>query len=328
MINIFVTYRCNLSCSYCFARELREEHPADIRDEAFQRLLRWMKGSTLPAAAFIGGEPTLHERLAEMIEATAGAGIAVVLFTNGLFPHDLADRLSRSVSNFVVNYNDPHTYATEHKRLLHANLSRLVELDARITFSKNFSSEHPDYDYLLDGAARYGVRSVRYDISRPSGSAANDYVSMGETRDLTSHIVTFARKCEARGIRTGLDCCLRLCDMPAEDRTYLERISMKFTGICHPSIDIHPDLSASYCLPMRDVRVPDVTRFANSERLMHHFSAAVRPERFQNVPPECHVCPDFKRFCQGGCLALKRHSHVAAFHAPRQVVSGVLHERY
>jgi MoaA/NifB/PqqE/SkfB family radical SAM enzyme len=328
MINIFVTYRCNLSCSYCFARELRDEHPSDIQEASFRRLLRWMQGGGTPAAAFLGGEPTLHERLAEMIDTTAAAGITVVLFTNGLFPPDLAARLNQSVSNFVVNFSDPSTYTTEHKNLLHANLSCLAELGARITFSRNFTSDCPDYDTLLDSAARYGVRSVRYDISRPSSNAANDYVSMEETRRIMAHIAAFARECETRGIRTGLDCCLRLCDLPAGDRDFLERTSMKFRGICHPSIDIHPDLSASYCLPMRDVQVPDVTRFANSERLMHHFAAAVRFVRYENVPSECRVCADFRRFCQGGCMALKRLSPVPAFHAARQAASGAGNERY
>jgi hypothetical protein len=102
-----------------------------------------------PTAAASVGEPTLHRRLSEMIARTVDAGVTVVLFTNGLFPRDLSDRLSRSVSNFVVNFNDRLTYTSEHRTL-----------------------------------------------------------------------------------------------------------------------DIHPDLSASYCLPMRHIPVPDVTRFANSERLM------------------------------------------------------------
>lgn len=308
MINIFVTYRCSLACPTCFARELREEHPGDMGEEAFLRLLQWMKKSDLPAVAFLGGEPTLHPGLPVMIDATAAAGIAAVLFTNGLFRRDLAERMAPAVSNFVVNYNHPRDLTLEQRGLLHANLSELSESGARITFSKNFSSGSLDYDYLLEGAARYGVRAVRYDISRPSGGAANDYVRMEETPGVMARILDFVRECEARGIRTGLDCCLRLCDVSVEDRRYLQRVSMKFTGICHPSIDIHPDLSASYCLPLHDVRVPDVTRFAGSQRLMQHFSALVRPTRFEGSSPACRACPDFKRVCQGGCMALKRRS--------------------
>jgi len=306
MINVFVTYRCNLACSYCFARELHAEYPEDLGEEHFARLLEWMRGALLPAVAFIGGEPTLHPRLADMVRRTAGAGISVVLFTNGLFPEELLDDLSGHVSNFVVNYNEPSLYTEAQRERLHANLSRIAESGARLTFSKNFSARYLEWDYLLEGAERYGVGAIRYDISRPSASGGNDHFTNADTGRVVSHIVRFVKACEARGIRTGLDCSVRLCDLKVEDRRYLERVSMKFSGVCHPSIDVHPDLSASYCLPMRDVCVPDVTAFPSQDALMWHFAEQVRPIRQANVSTDCLDCRDFMRRCQGGCLALRR----------------------
>jgi MoaA/NifB/PqqE/SkfB family radical SAM enzyme len=306
MINIFVTYRCNLACPYCFARELIDEYPQDMDAERFGKLLGWMRQAALPAAAFIGGEPTLHPGLADMIARTADAGVAPVLFTNGLFRPGLADRLAPLVSNFVVNYNDPSLYTPAQRDTLRATLSQLRDLGARITFSKNFSSQCTAFEYLLAGCEEYGVASVRYDISRPSVSATNDHFTDDDTRRMISHIVGFVKACENRGIRTGLDCSVRLCDLKVEDRSYLERVSMKFTGVCHPSIDVHPDLSASYCLPMRDISVPDVTRFSNQDALMWHFAEKVRPVRQANVSKDCFDCRDFMRRCQGGCMALRR----------------------
>ncbi|MGE4192177.1 MAG: radical SAM protein [Pseudodesulfovibrio sp.] len=306
MINIFVTYRCNLACSYCFARELHAEYPHDLSAENFDRLLDWMVGAQLPAAAFIGGEPTLHPALADMVARTAEAGIAPVLFTNGLFPTALANRLIPHVTNFVVNYNEPDMYAEGQAALLDANLSRIAGSGSRLTFSKNFSSRYCGYEYLLEACARYGVQSVRYDISRPSFSSTNDHFTNDDTRRVISHIVRFVKACEGRGVRTGLDCSVRLCDLKVEDRNYLERVSMKFSGVCHPSIDIHPDLSASYCLPMRDVSVPDVTAFPGQDALMWHFADRVRAMRQTNVSTDCLECKDFMRRCQGGCMALRR----------------------
>lgn len=311
MINIFVTYRCNLACSYCFARDLVHEFPDDLSPENFTILLEWMRRAALPAAAFIGGEPTLHPGLPDMVRRTAEAGIAVVLFTNGLFPEGLADELAPYVSNFVVNYNDPSMYSQAQHDRLHANLKRISESGARLTFSKNFSRQYRDYEYLLEGCDRYGIESVRYDISRPSLNAGNDHFTNDGTREIVSHIVDFVKQCESRGIRTGLDCSLRLCDLKVEDRSYLERVSMKFTGVCHPSIDIHPDLSASYCLPMRDIAVEDVTSFPDQEGLMWHFADMVRPIRQTNVSQDCFDCKDFMRRCQGGCMALRRNGNAS-----------------
>ena len=311
MINIFVTYRCNLACSYCFARELHAEYPEDLTEANFDKLLDWMERAQLPAAAFIGGEPTLHPLLAYMIERTAEAGISPVLFTNGLFPTELADRLTPVVSNFVVNCNEPSLYTEKQAELLDANLTRIAASGARLTFSKNFSSQYCEYDYLLEACARYGVQSVRYDISRPSISAGNDHFTNDDTRRIISHIVRFVKACEERGVRTGLDCSVRLCDLRIEDRNYLERVSMKFSGVCHPSIDVHPDLSASYCLPMRDISVPDITAFSNQDAVMWHFAERVRPIRKANVSTDCLECKDFMRRCQGGCMALRRAAGLA-----------------
>jgi hypothetical protein len=308
MINIFVTYRCNLACSYCFARELHASHPQDMAEADFTRLLEWMQHTSLAAAGFIGGEPSLHPALPDMLARTAAADISPVVFTNALFPEELADEFARHAANFVINYNDPELYTpTQHARL-HANLERLQQLGARMTFSKNFSRAHLAYDYFLEGLDRYGVRSVRYDISRPSASAANDHYTLPDTREVMSHVVSFVRACESRGVRTGLDCSVKLCDLADEDRRYLERVSMKFTGVCHPSLDVHPDLSASYCLPMHEVSVPDATAFPSRNALMQHFAQAVRSFRLTGVSPDCFDCRDFMLRCQGGCMALKRDS--------------------
>lgn len=305
MINIFVTYRCNLSCRYCFARELGSDFPEDMQPETFDRLLAWMAAGNVASAGFIGGEPTLHPRLAEMIESAARAGIAPVLFTNGLFEPTLADRLAGSVANFVVNYNDPRQYTGRQRVQLHLTLSRLSRAGARLTFSKNFAPQAMDYDYFLEGAARYGAKAVRYDISRPSGSRTNDFFDMDEYTGLWDHILAFTSRCEAQGLPTGLDCCVKLCEVPASTRRYLEQVSVKFTGICHPSMDVHPDLSASYCLPMHHLRVPDVTAFSNPSALMRRFAELARPRRFENTAVDCADCAEFKRRCQGGCMALR-----------------------
>ncbi len=306
MINIFVTYRCNLACSYCFACELQKEFREDLSQERFQRLLDWITRAGMLAAAFIGGEPTLHPHLPDMVEQTAETGVAVVLFTNGLFPTELAHRLAPSVSNFVINYNEPETYTQGQWELLHRNLDTLTELGARITFSKNFSRAHSRYDYLLEALERYKIRSVRYDISRPGAEGKNDHFTLSDTREVMSRIVGFVKACERMGVGTGLDCSVRFCDMKDEDRLYLERVSAKFTGVCHPSIDIHPDLSASYCLPLNGIRVPDVTLFNDEAALRWYFAQEVRPLRLENVSASCLDCKDFMRRCQGGCLALQQ----------------------
>ncbi len=295
-----------MSCPYCFASDLQSKHRQDMSMANFHRLLNWMKQAGVTMAGFIGGEPTLCPDLPEMIQRTRDSGIAVTLFTNGLFPSCLIPEIIPSVANFVVNYNDPTIYHSQTQLdLLHQNLALLSQSGCRITFSKNFSPGYTGYEYLLKGAQHYDVRTVRYDISRPGSNGENDHFASDKTIEMMKKIVSFVRDCEDRGLKTGLDCCVKYCDLSVADRRYMSQVSMKFTGICHPSIDIHPDLSASYCLPLSEVSVPDVTVFPSKERLTHHFAEAVRPSRFENVSIDCSNCHFFKTRCQGGCLATK-----------------------
>ncbi len=314
MIKVFTTYRCNISCSYCFAKEMLRFYPSDISIDNFDKLLRWAEKSDIQTLAFIGGEPTLHPELGTMLRKTKTHGFTVVVFTNCLFEKHFAATLAAHASNIVVNYNHPQSYSDAHRARIKANLGDLTALGGRITFSKNFSQTNLDYDYLLEAIDQYGVRSVRYDISRPSGNAKNDHYQLKDTKPVISHIVGFVKACESRGVRTGLDCSIRLCDVNEEDRRYLERVSSKFSGICQPSIDVHPDLSASYCLPLYTMKADDITTFSDKNAVLGYFAKLARPVRHGNVSTECLACKDFMLRCQGGCLALQSRSQV--MHGP------------
>ena len=306
MVNLFITYRCNLACPYCFAREHAALHPGDMAFEAFADLAPWLARAAMPAVGFLGGEPTLHPRLADMAALAARSGVAVVVFTNGLFAPELAQALVPHVANFVVNANDPSFYTSVQHAKLHANLTRLKTLGANLTFSKNFSADDEDFEYLLEMLDLYAVRAVRYDISRPGLQAGNVHFRPDQTSRAMATAVRFAKACHARGVATGIDCCVKPCDLDPDDLAFLERVSMKFRGVCHPSVDIHPDLSASYCLPLGDVRVDSVTDYSGPDALMAHFARIVRPLRIANPAPSCQNCSDLGRRCQGGCLASRR----------------------
>ncbi len=304
MINIFLTYRCNLACPYCFARGLADLYPPALGRADFSRLLAWLESYSVRGVALLGGEPTLHPDLPRMLTALHDRGIMTALFTNGLFPPALREVLARTVTNFVVNFNDRSLFSDGQASLFHTNLAYLREKDCRLAFSKNFSADYPDYDELLAACGEYGVSHVRYDISRPDYRQGNVYYDMEKTRAVAGTVAAFARECAARGIRTGLDCCIPLCYFAPEDREWLQAHATKFSGICHPSLDIHPDLSVSYCLPLRGVNAADCTAFPGEDALLRHFAGLVKDTRFKQRFAGCGTCENYRKRCQAGCMAL------------------------
>ena len=78
-----VTYRCNLSCKYCYAHS-NYEHPLPA-DRSIDRLVELVKSSECPTVNLAGGEPTVRDDLPELLvalrERTSVKRLCVV--TNG-----------------------------------------------------------------------------------------------------------------------------------------------------------------------------------------------------------------------------------------------------
>jgi molybdenum cofactor biosynthesis enzyme MoaA len=80
MLVVHLGFACNNACVFCAQGELRARAPVAAEDPA-PRLDALAPGDTV---AFVGGEPTLSERLPEWIQAAEARGAArIVVQTNG-----------------------------------------------------------------------------------------------------------------------------------------------------------------------------------------------------------------------------------------------------
>lgn len=308
MLNLFINYDCNLSCDYCFAKNLGKNHPLRIGEAEFERFCKWLEKSRTHFLGILGGEPTVHPLMPQMLERLYSQGITVALFTNALYKdEELTQTISACTANIVVNCNDPGLYTKQQVNRRAHNLDALTKAGAHISFSKNFSPENVQYEYLLDYCRTYGVTNIRYDVSRPSGVGENRYFSLDGSREVADMLLRFVRECEENGILTGLDCPLPACLFEPGDLEWLREHSMRFEAVCQPSLDVHTDLSVSYCLPLHRIMHPDVTETAGEWELLQHFASNVRPlrEQLPAAPLGCGQCRKFGAQCQGGCLALR-----------------------
>ncbi|WP_419787629.1 hypothetical protein [Pseudodesulfovibrio sp.] len=141
---------------------------------------------------------------------------------------------------------------------------------------------------------------MRYGISRPFPSGINDHFTNDDTGRVASHIVGFVKACEAIGLRVGMDCSVRLCDLKVEARRYLERLSMKFSGVGPPSMDV--------CIPTGGILLPAHAQCVREgrDRLSpsgcdhRYFAEKVSSVRQSNVSTDGLECRDFMRRCRGG----------------------------
>lgn len=84
-LNIEITTKCNLACTFCYHRELNKEQKIHMDMKLFKKIIDEAKKYALPAVNLNGlGEPITHPKLIEMIRYCKEAGIEDIMFhTNG-----------------------------------------------------------------------------------------------------------------------------------------------------------------------------------------------------------------------------------------------------
>lgn len=96
-INVDPTNYCNHQCIWCTAYEEQKEKHHDIDYDPLVKALAAAANNGLKAVTYIGyGEPTLHKRFKELINAVHDMGVDQGIFTNGTFKNDLCDDIVKT----------------------------------------------------------------------------------------------------------------------------------------------------------------------------------------------------------------------------------------
>lgn len=113
--NLFfhILTKCNLSCSHCYINP--EQHGKNILDiETIQDWLQIFKDrSKQTNLVILGGEPTLHPDLSQMVKfANQMAFKSITIDTNGYLFHDILDKISPDEIDFLSFSLDGATQTT------------------------------------------------------------------------------------------------------------------------------------------------------------------------------------------------------------------------
>jgi len=87
-----ITGRCQLGCGHCYADSGPQGTHGTMTGADWRRVIDQSAELGLPLVQFIGGEPTLHPELGELVQHALGRGLEVEVYTNlvnvpaGLWP--------------------------------------------------------------------------------------------------------------------------------------------------------------------------------------------------------------------------------------------------
>ncbi|TMV49662.1 radical SAM protein [Paenibacillus mesophilus] len=118
-IYIEITSVCNLACSFCPQTERKANF---IKLEAFHRILDQIKPHTKHIYLHVKGEPLLHPKLDELLDASHAKGFKVNITTNGTLitkagPKILGKPAVRQM-NFSLHSFDGHEGSTNREKYL------------------------------------------------------------------------------------------------------------------------------------------------------------------------------------------------------------------
>jgi len=80
-IQFYPTTRCNMSCSFCFNKGLGLRD--DMGANGFGKMVSVLSGEGVASVDMLGGEPTLHREIEDLVGIALEAGLEVTMSTNG-----------------------------------------------------------------------------------------------------------------------------------------------------------------------------------------------------------------------------------------------------
>lgn len=326
MVNFLLTKTCSRGCPYCFATDENEQfQETHMSQSHFKKALKWLEGQPVSQASLMGGEPTRHPEIESISREAKKSSLSFRLFTNALLDKSSIeiDTLIESFNIFIFNLGPEDSYSKKSRyRRTRNNIEEISRNSQKSSMSLNvYKPGFEAYLPILELAQEHDM-TVRIDIPNPDGTKDNEFVRPWENEKILKTVVDLIHEMFERNIKLGFDCglpsslpCLikqGILD-PGELKELLKNPLLHSSSVqgCPENgiLDIHPDLSVSFCLARPDIRVENILEFERIEDIQEKFSAET--EKLRDKRPEpCSDCEFFQSekdgfICKGGCLGLR-----------------------
>jgi MoaA/NifB/PqqE/SkfB family radical SAM enzyme len=310
MANLVITLHCNRQCPFCFARgrvdrETGRDADANMSRAGVRKIMAMLAGAGEKELRLLGGEPTRHPEFAEIVGEVMQQGFRVQVFTNGIMPAETADFLGGFPAERLSVLCNISPQAKDTKQQQQRRSHALERLGERTQLGITITSPDFEFEYLIDAIKELRLaKRIRVGVAQPIVGRDNEFLAPSDYRRAGRRVVQMARACIKEDILIGFDCGLTLCMFSEEELGMLMTCTQKFTSVCHPCIDIGPNLEVWHCFPLSEVLTTSLDDFDTRNEIVEYCNKLVRPYRSMGCMPQCLGCDYLRRGqCTGGCLA-------------------------
>jgi radical SAM protein with 4Fe4S-binding SPASM domain len=328
LAEVALTYRCNLTCAFCYAgcgaAGLPEGWTEDrvMRDEEVCRVLEVIRrDARCPSVSFTGGEPTLRPGLPRFVRHAKGLGLKVNLISNGQRLDEAQvgalaeaglDSAQLSLEGPTPALHDGIVGRPGAFDRLWAGVERLRARGIRVHTNTTLTRRNLDRaEDVVDLVAERGLERLTMNLVIPCGRAGAARGLTVSYREVGDHVLRLRARAEARGVELVWYSPLPLCLFNTIAHGLGNRGCAAADGLLHvnPSGDVLPCSSFGHAeslgnllrQPFDEIWQSRAARFFRAKEMM---------------PPGCASCPEAAA-CQGACVLYWREVGLAELGRPR-----------
>ncbi len=298
---IAVTYRCNLSCEFCYVGDHREEelNTNDLKKVIFKVYNEAM----IPSMSFTGGEPLVRKDIVSLISYASQIGLWTNIITNGmLLNRDLVEAFKKAgLSSAQVSIEGPnsdvHDLITGKRGAFDSTIAGIrllreaeIPVHTNTTISKNNIKCAREIVTLVKGL---GLNRLSMNLLIPCGRAMGRKDIWVSYSEIGEHVLRVKHFAEEQNIRFLWYSPVPLCIFNPIAYGLGNKACAAITGL----LSIDPNGNVIPCSSWRE-SVGSILHRSFSD-----IWQSVELKRYKNVdyaPAECRRCVHFKE-CKGAC---------------------------
>ncbi len=116
--SIYITYNCNLRCSFCYVKEKLSKKRKDISDKNINRIAKYIANNEKKGdwVVFFGGEPLLAPQIIDkFIEGLRNTKVRFAMYTNGLLLDKIPKALLEKIAVVFVSADGDKKTQEKHR---------------------------------------------------------------------------------------------------------------------------------------------------------------------------------------------------------------------
>ena len=305
---IFITGKCTLNCSYCFANNLQ---PKDMQLSEFEEILQWASANNITKISLCGGEPTFHVDFDKILFLIREYRFTTYFASNFTVDCTSLENFSKEVIDKIYIHITGQTLKSRQlKKMFLDNVMYSNEKGIPLTLRANISDINPEIDEWFNILYETGTNALNVALTFPNRTN-NKFIgkdSFEEYSSMLSHLIT---RSDEAGITLSFAKPVPLCIFEEQTQHYLLS-KMNFRPTCNVhyqnytnNICITPEMIFHPCLGITTSSLK-FHKYISWNEVEIFSKNVIKPLLNKPLFPICADCFLFDRkLCQGGCLSYK-----------------------